>query len=82
MEESQSLNYRCLVRPSTLLVDKVQFLAFLAHVINCSAQTERRTDRIRIIVGAASHLDMAEVTIEEVTRILQEGTVQPSQESE
>lgn len=60
-------NHRHLVRPTIRLVDKI--LAFLANIIHCSAQTESHL--IKIIINAAkTHLEMAEVSIEEVKRIL------------
>lgn len=57
-----------------MLVDKVQFLA---NVINCSVQTDSRTDHIKIIVNAAkAHQGMAGVTIKEVPRKFHEGSSQ------
>ncbi len=33
--------------------NNVAFVTFMAEVVNCSAQTESRTERIRIIIKAA-----------------------------
>lgn len=55
-------------------VDKVKFVAFLAEVINCSAQTQSRTDRIRIIIRAAKkYLDVGEITVEMINETLTAG---------
>lgn len=76
-------SHRCQVGPNAMIADKTQFLAFLAYVINCVAKVESRTERIKVIVTAAkTHLDMADVTIEQVTRILHDGNMQSSQPSE
>lgn len=73
-EGTQACIHKCPVQPGTLLVDKVQFLVFLANVINCSAQTDSRTDRIRIIVNAASvHLGITGVTVENLRGLLTPG---------
>lgn len=61
-------------------VDKIDFLAFIIKVINCSSQATTRTDRIKIILQAAkTHLDMASVPVEEVMKKLSEGNGEPSQ---
>lgn len=41
------------IKEETLIVDKNEFVLFMAEVINCSAQTTSRTERIKIIVKAA-----------------------------
>lgn len=53
-------------------VDSVKFLAFLAEVINCSAVTESRSERIKVIVKAAQkHFRVgAEVSVDEITKAL------------
>lgn len=64
----------------TMQVGKIDFLAFIIKVINCSAQATTRTDRIKIILQAAkAHLDMASVPVEEVMKKLSEGQGEPSQ---
>ena len=64
-------------------VDSVKFLAFLAEVINCTALTEKKSEKIKIIVKAARrHLSVgAEVSFEEISRILniQQGVQSASQ---
>lgn len=36
--------------PDTLCVKKVDFVAFIAHVINCTAQTNKNEKKLAIIV--------------------------------
>ena len=64
-------------------VDSVKFLAFLAEVINCTALTEKKSEKIKIIVNAARrHFSGgAEVSFEEISRILniQQGVQSASQ---
>lgn len=59
------------VKDNTMLIDKMSFIAFMAEVVNCSAQTESRTERIRIILRAAGkYLDVEGVTVEQVNEKL------------
>lgn len=53
-------------------VNSVKFLAFLAEVINCTALTDKKSEKIKIIVKAAQkHLCVGgEVTFEEINRTL------------
>lgn len=45
--------------------DKVSFVTFIAEVVNCSPQTESRTERIKIIIRAAGkYLELEDVTVE------------------
>lgn len=54
-----------------LKIGKVEFMTFLAEVINCAAQTESRTERIKIIIKAAEkHLQIEGVTLEQVNEKL------------
>lgn len=39
--------------PDMLYVNKVEFVAFIATVINCPAQLERKSKKLDIIVAAA-----------------------------
>lgn len=41
------------IKEDTMVVSKVNFLLFIAEVINCTAQTEKKTTKIQIIVRAA-----------------------------
>lgn len=65
----------------TMIVSKKSFVLFIAEDINCSAQTERRTEKIQIIVRAAERfLDIKGLTWE----MVRDGLtleIQPSQES-
>jgi len=65
----------------TMIVSKKSFVLFMAEVINCTAQTERRTEKIQIIVRAAERfLDIKGLTWEMVREGLT-SEIQPSQES-
>lgn len=60
-------------------VGKVEFMTFLAEVINCAAQTVSRTERIKIIIKAAEkHLQFEGITLEQVNEKLK-GQVVDSQ---
>lgn len=53
--------------------DKIKFLAFLAMVINCAAEAERKSKRIKIAVDTTrKFLDIVESTGEEVQGLLRE----------
>lgn len=41
------------LKTDTLIVNKTDFVLFMVDVINCSAQAERKTEKIKIIVKAA-----------------------------
>lgn len=50
-----------------LKVGKFEFMTFLAEVINFAAQTESRTERIKIIIKATEkHLQIEGITLEQV----------------
>lgn len=54
-----------------LIEDRLAFLTFIAEVVNCSAQTESRTERIKIIIRAADkYLSIDGVTVEQVNEKL------------
>jgi len=49
----------------------VSFVAFMVEVVNCSAQTESRTERIKIIVRAAEkYLEIEGISVEMVNEKL------------
>lgn len=51
------------------------FVAFLAEVVNCSAQTHSRTERIKIIIKAArKYLNLGELTVDAINETLLAGT--------
>ncbi len=57
-------------------VDKVSFVTFIAEVVNCSAQTESRTERIKIIIRAAEkYLELEDVTVDMINDRLKMQTV-------
>ena len=59
--------------------DKIKFLAFLAMVIYCAAEAERKSERIEIVVDAArKFFDIEEITGENVQGLLREA-FRPSQ---
>lgn len=52
-------------------IDKMSFVAFIAEVVNCSAQTESRTERIKIIVRAAEkYLEIEGINVEMINEKL------------
>lgn len=69
------------IKEDTLIVSKSDFVLFMAEVINCSAQTERRTKKIQIIVDAAEkYLGIVGLQWEAVRDGLQE--IQQSSQSQ
>lgn len=55
----------------SLETDKVSFVAFIVEVVNCSAQTESRTERIKIIVRAAEkYLEIEGISLEMINEKL------------
>lgn len=71
----QDRNESALVQDNTneekLEIGKIEFVSFVAEVINCSAQSESRTERIKIIIRAAErYLDVAGVTLEKINDML------------
>lgn len=66
-------------KDNEVCIDKVSFVTFIAEVVNCSAQTESRTERIKIIIRAASkYLELEGVTVDMINDRLkiQSGTSQ------
>ncbi len=48
--------------------NNVAFVTFMAEVVNCSAQTESRTERIRIIIKAAEkYLEIEGISVDMIT---------------
>lgn len=46
---------------------QVKFVAFVADVINCTAQTNNRTEKLKIIKSAAAcHLDIKDTSIDQI----------------
>ena len=58
------------------MVDKEKFVAFMVEVINCTAQTDSKTVRIKIIIKAEEkYLEVEGMTPEAINEILRaEGT--------
>lgn len=56
---------------NVLEVEKVSFIAFIAEVINCSAQTDSRTERIKIIAKVAEkYLEIEGISVEMINERL------------
>ncbi len=53
-----------------LIVSKVNFIAVIAEVINCTAQTNKRTEKLKIIISAARHLAITNITVEKIQALL------------
>lgn len=67
------------LKEETLLVSKNDFVLFMADIINCSAQSGSRNERIKIIVKSAEkYLGVKGLSCEDVKNILNEDA-QPSQ---
>lgn len=61
------------IQEETLIVSKVGFVLFIAEIINCSAQTTSRTERIKIIVKTAEkYLDVKWLQWENIRGTLKE----------
>jgi len=59
------------VDASMLMISKVSFIAFIAEVINCTAQTNKRTEKLKIIISAAAHqLGINDVSVEKIQNLL------------
>lgn len=59
--------------PDTLILKKVDVDAFIVQVINCTAQTNKKSKKLDIIVSAAErYLGLQELTAEALQGILSE----------
>ena len=58
------------VKSKYIAVDNVKFIAFIAEVSNCSAQTASKTERIKIIIKAAQKYGVGELTIDSINELL------------
>lgn len=66
----------------TLIVKKVDFVAFIATVINCTAQVSKKSKKMDIIISAANmFLGLQDFTAEALQGLLSLGNVPPSQEA-
>lgn len=53
------------------VVNKINCVAFIADVINCSAQTVKITEKLKIIISAAArHLSITEISVEQIQTLL------------
>lgn len=63
------------VKEDTLIVGKREFILFMVDVVNCTAQTDKKMEKIKIIVRAAEkYLGMDAIGWEEVEDILKGGS--------
>lgn len=63
----------CKITDDTLLVDKKNFIAFIAEVVNRAAKIESRTDKIKMIKRAAEkHLEINDLTVLAIHNMLAE----------
>lgn len=68
------------IKKDTLIVNKNNFVLFMVDVINCSAQTEKKTEKIKIIVRAAEkHLGIKDLGWETIGGMLSGGGTPGSQ---
>ena len=79
-KKSKEIVHNCVkLKEDTLIVSKREFVLFMAEIINCSAQTKSRNERIKIIVKSAEkYLDVKGMRWEHVKDILNDD-VQQSQ---
>lgn len=62
-------------KENEVFIDKVSFVTFIVEVVNCSAQTESRTERIKIIIRAAGkYLDLEDITVDMINERLKTQT--------
>lgn len=67
----------CKVNENTLIVEKKTFIAFMVEVINCTAQTDSRTARIKIILKAAEkYLGEEGLTTDSINEMLRTEVVE------
>ena len=58
----------------TICMDKGQFLAFIAMVINCAVEMKGKTERIRMVLDAARRfLKIEDISGEDLDKLLREG---------
>jgi len=77
-QSKDTCSHKCVEDGNILVINKINFVAFIAEVINCSTQTDKRTEKLKIIISAAArHLDITEVSVEQIQTILgqTDGTV-------
>ena len=57
-----------------ICLDKRRFLAFIAMVINCAVEIQSKSERIKMILDAATRfLDVADISGEDLDDTLREG---------
>lgn len=62
------------VTEETLLVNKKQFLLFIIEVINCTAQTKSRTEKMQIVSKAGErYLGIEVMSVEQINELLEKG---------
>ncbi|KAK6488590.1 hypothetical protein HHUSO_G7455 [Huso huso] len=62
------------VTKETLLVNKKQFLLFIIEVINCTAQTKNRTEKMQIVSKAGErYLGIEVMSVEQINELLERG---------
>lgn len=76
-EETSEMEGR--ITEETMIVSKVNFLLFIAEVINCTAQTEKKTAKIQIIVKAAERF----LGVKDITWVMvRDGLINETQSSQ
>lgn len=72
----------CKVNENTLIVEKKKCIAFMVEVINCTAQTDSRTARIKIILKAAEkYLGEEGLTTDSIKEMLRTEVVESQSSS-
>lgn len=64
-------DHKCKVGDDTLVVKKVNFVAFICHTINVASQLKKKSDRIKAIVEAAERLlDISDIKADQIHELL------------
>ena len=58
---------------NNICMEKTRFLAFIAMIINCAVEIQRKSERIKMVLAAARRfLNVTDVTGEELDSLLRE----------
>jgi len=57
-QSKDTCSHKCVEDGNILVINKINFVAFIAEVINWSAQTDKRTEKLKIIISAAELPDI------------------------
>ena len=73
VDEKREPEERGNVHGSNICMEKTRFLAFIAMVINCAVEIQRKSERIKMVLAAAKRfLNVVDVTGEDLDSVLRE----------